>query len=74
MVEEGNVTDDDEDLKGNRRETVTQAPVKRDYMGLLRLDAFEVTCMPLTRMTLKSWLKIVHSAVHSNEDEEDTIN
>jgi hypothetical protein len=68
------VTDDDEDPEGNRRETVTQAPVKRDYMGLPRLDAFEVTSIPLTRIPLKSWLKIVHSAVHSNDDEEDTIN
>lgn len=74
MVEEGNVTDDDEDLKGNRRDNVTQAPVKRDYMGLPRLDAFEVTRIPLTRMPFNSWLKLVHSAVHSIEDEEDTIN
>jgi hypothetical protein len=64
VVEEGNVTDDDEDLKKNQRETVIQAPVKRDYMGLPRLDAFEVTRIPLTRMPLKSWLTIVHNAVH----------
>ena len=65
---------DEENLEGNRRYNVTQAPVKRDYMGLPRLDAFEVTSIPLTRIALKSWLKIVHSAVQATDDEEDTIN
>ena len=65
---------DEEGLQGNKRETVAQVPVKRDYMGLPRLDGFEVTRFPLTKMPLKSWLKLVHSAVHPNEDEEDTIN
>jgi hypothetical protein len=69
VVEEGNVTDgDDEDLKRNQRETVAQVPVKRDYMGLPRLDGFEVTRLPLTKIPLKSWLKLVHSAVYPNED------
>jgi hypothetical protein len=52
------------------------APVKRDHMGLPRLDAFEITRIALCKMSLKSWFKLVEDSSTSAgpEDEEDSVN
>jgi hypothetical protein len=47
------------------------APVKRDYMGLPRLDAFEISRIPLCKTPLKAWLKLVEDSVSPPAPDED---
>ena len=52
------------------------APVKRDHMGLPRIDTFEITRIALCKMKLKDWLKVVKESVKQpvqDDEEEETI-
>ncbi len=50
---------DDEDVE--RRE-ISNTITKRDYLGLPRLDEFEIKSLPICKMHYKDWQKSITNA------------